>query len=393
MKIIYLHQYFNLPEDGGSLRSYFLARALVENNHVVEIITSTNRKHYSKKETENIIIHYLPVFYDNQLGVLGRLWSFLKFTWQSYSLATKIRDVDLVYATSTPLTIGITALLLKRRKKTPYFFEVRDLWPQAPIELGFIKNAIFKKTLYYLEKKMYLHANRIIALSPGIQESIQTKVPDKEVLLIPNMADCDFFQFLEKDDILQEKYFMKGKFVITYFGTVGYANHLEYLLEIASFFKERSLNEVVFLIVGKGARLEHIKKQTKEKKLINIRFLSHTNKSEIREILNISDACYISFLQKPVLETTSPNKFFDALAAGKLCIVNTKGWLKDLVEENQCGFYANPENPHDFYNQILPYIQNHQLLKDASQNARNLAENHFSVKKLSSYFLSIFEDK
>src|SRR5690606_26644135 len=115
-----------------------------------------------------IEVHYLPVAYDNRFGFSQRSKSFLKFV----SLATKwvgtLKDINICYAISTPLTTGIAARIIKLRYKIPYIFEVGDLWPEAPIQMKFIKGVFFRKSLYRLEKLIYKGAQSIVALSPMI---------------------------------------------------------------------------------------------------------------------------------------------------------------------------------------------------------------------------------
>ncbi|HVD98963.1 MAG TPA: glycosyltransferase family 4 protein [Cytophagaceae bacterium] len=392
MKIIYLHQYFLTPEQGGAIRSYHLAKALVEAGHDVEMITSHNNSHYHYENIEGIKVHYLPVYYENNLSSFGRIISFLKFIYRAYEKATEIDDVDYCYTTSTPLTIGLVAIWLRRLHRINYDFEVRDLWPEAPIQMGVIKNYFVKKYLFFLEKRIYSKAERIIALSPGIEEGIRKKVPGKEIHLIPNFSDCDFFHPEEKDPKLEEHFAVKGKFVISYFGALGKANHLDYLIDAAIELSRKDDERVHFLIAGKGAELSFIKEKVRKNGLKNIHFVGFINKDSLHNMLNITDAVYISFAKKPILETTSPNKFFDGLAAGKLCISNTKGWMKDLIEQNHCGFYYDPEQPADFAEKILPYTKDHSLLKKAQTNARQLAEREFSKELMVEKFLLLMNE-
>jgi glycosyltransferase involved in cell wall biosynthesis len=392
MKIIYLHQYFLTPEQGGAIRSYHLAKSMVEAGYEVEMITSHNHAHYHYANIEGIKVHYLPVYYENNLNFIGRITSFLKFIYRAYEKATEIEDVDYCYATSTPLTIGLIALWLRRLHRIKYDFEVRDLWPEAPIQMGVIKNFFVKKYLFYLEKKIYSKAERIITLSPGIMEAVHKKVPNKEIHLIPNFSDCDFFHPEEKSPALEEKFTVKGKFVISYFGALGKANHLEYLLEAAREASKHSLENVHFIVAGKGSELGMIKEKVKKYDLHNINFVGFINKERLHDLLNITDAVYISFANKPILETTSPNKFFDGLAAGKLMISNTKGWMKELIEKNECGFYYNPQNPADFVLKLLPYIHEANLLKKAQTNARKLGETEFCKDRMIEKFLAIINE-
>lgn len=380
MKIIYLHQYFKTPEEGGAIRSYYITTALVKAGFEVEVITSHNTKKYQQRNIKGVSVHYLPVYYNNSLGTFSRLNAFLKFIIKSYALAKKIQRQNsstplLVYATSTPLTVGWVALRLKRILGIPYFFEVRDLWPQAPIEMGVINNKWLKKYLYRLEKRVYQQAETIIALSPGMQQDIAEKTNPAKLKMIPNMADNTFFE-------KQGESFSKNskKFIISYLGTVGQANHLEYFLAIAQLAQEKRVNQIQFWIVGDGKQLDSIKQQAGHLK--NVTFKSPVNKQGVKTILNQSNATYTSFLQKTVLTTCSPNKFFDSLAAGKLTIVNTQGWLKDLVETHKCGFYANPLAPEEFINKLMPFIEDEKKLEIYQQNARDLGLSKFDKEKL-----------
>jgi len=378
MKILYLHQYFLRPEEGGAIRSWYLAKGMVDEGHEVEMITSHNQKEYLYKEVDGIKVHYLPVYYDNKQGFIGRAMAFVRFVWLAWKMASQIKDVDYCYATSTPLTIGLIALRLKKKKGIPYIFEVRDLWPEAPIQMGAVKNPLLKSYLRSLEKKIYKSADKIIALSPGMRDGIEKACPGKPIYIIPNLSDCQFFKPEIKEPSLMRKYNTDGKFVITYFGAIGKVNHLEFLLEALKAVESAGLENVIFLVVGKGSELRRIQYMAASQSLQQIHFLGYQNKEGLREILNITDAVYISFADKPVLETNSPNKFFDGIAAGKLILVNTKGWIRNMVEEKECGFGYNPYQPEEFVSMLLPFVTDKSKLISAQKNSRNLAEQHFS---------------
>ena len=377
MKILYLHQYFKTPEEGGAIRSYYLARGLVENGLEVELITSHNEDVAVTRVVDEITVHYLPVKYDNSDGFLKRVFAFFKFMRLARKKAAAIKDVDLVYATSTPLTIGVSAMRIKKDKNVPYYFEVRDLWPEAPFQMGVIKNRLLKKYLKNLEAQVYRNADKIIALSPGIRDGIIKLRPEKQVAVIPNMSDTEFFHPEEKNPEMQELFNTGNSFVISYFGTIGRANHLDYLLVAANKALKEGL-DIKFFIIGEGSELSRLKYLTRHFGLTNISFLPFQNKYNLRRVLNVTDAAYVSFISKPIMETNSPNKFFDALAAGKLIITNTKGWVKDIIEEEECGFYYNPDQPDVFIDKLREYLESKSSLSKAQHQARRLAENKFA---------------
>lgn len=382
MKILYLHQYFRRPDEGGAIRSYYIAKGLVDKGHQVILITSHNAPIEIVKEIEGIKVHYLPIPYQNNFGFFKRIVSFLRYVYLSYKKAASIGNIDLCFATSTPLTVGITSLLLKIKFKIPYVFEVRDLWPEAPVQLGVIQNPILKWVLYYFEKKVYQEAKKLIALSPGTFDYIHKIVPHKDIALIPNMSDCSFFQIESKSDILLENFKVKGKFVVSYIGAIGKANKLEKFLELAYTCQKEGLEDIVFLCAGAGSEKNKILHLKQGKKINNISFLGYLNKKEVKNLMNITDAIYVSFADYPVLEFTSPNKFFDGLASGKLILVNFKGWLKELVENENCGIFLNTKDPDDMILKIKSFTENRNKLETFKANARALAERKFSRKLL-----------
>ena len=388
MKVLILHQYFNTPATGGALRSYYLATALAQNGIETKVITTHNHPDRKTEFVDGVEIHYLPIPYDNRFGFFKRVSSFLKFVWSIVREAGQFKDTDVCYAISTPLTIGLAAIWIKKRYKIPYFFEVGDLWPEAPIQLGIIKNPILKTILYKLEKTIYVGAREIVALSEAIKEDIQRKVGAKQIHVIPNMADTEFYKPESKRPELEEKFGVHNKFVISYIGTIGLANGLEFFLTCAE--ASRTL-PIQFLLCGEGAMLPNLKQAAADRKMGNVTFIAGQNREGVREVLNVTDAVFVSYQQLPVLETGSPNKYFDGLAAGKLMIVNAKGWMKEEVEKNICGIYVDPRHPEEFAGRVSAFVSDKRELEKYQAASRKLAEDVYSRSSLGGKFVQMVE--
>jgi len=345
----------------------------------------------SSKTVDGLKVHYLPVQYENQFGFLKRIKAFLHFIIRCKSFIRKQNDYDKIIVTSTPLTVGFIALWAQKRYGIPFIFEVRDLWPEAPIQMGVIKNPLLKIWLEKQELKFYKNAERVIALSPGMRNHIEKRAPEVKVELIPNVADCDFFERVEeKDENLVLQYGVKSKFVVSYFGAVGPVNDLMSLIKCA----ELSMHlPIRFLIMGEGSSLQEIKDYVAKNQLKNIFFIPYGTKEDVRDVLNVTDACYVSFLHKPILRTNSPNKFFDAIASGKLIITNIQGWIRGLVEKRHIGFFADSDFPAEFSEKIKPFIDSPDLLKKYQKASRETAEQFFSRNELSHHFVQAIEGK
>lgn len=378
MKILYVHQYFKTPEEGGSIRSYYLAKGLVEAGHEVTMITAHNAP-YEVKKIAGIEVHYLPVSYDNSYGFIQRLWAFWRFVKLAKKEARKLARQDLAYVMTTPLTTGFIATYLKSELDLPYYFEVGDLWPEAPVQMGVIRNKWLKKWLYSLEKRFYFEAEKVIALSPAIRNYIEKVSPNTRVYVIPNMADCKFFEASYSVGDFSES----NQFQITYCGAIGKANHLEFFLDAAKQAKEAQL-PVQFNIIGYGSELKRLRSMAK--RLKNVSFYPHSSKQCVKNLLKKSDAVYVSFMDVKVLGTGSPNKLFDSFAAGKLTIINFDGWIKNLITKNRCGFHHNPYSSKEFVRKLRVFLDSPELLAKYQRNGRKLGELYYNkdiqIKKL-----------
>lgn len=369
MKILYIHQYFKTPEEGGSIRSYYLAKGLVDAGHDVTMITAHDSA-YELKNIEGIDVHYLQIPYDNNFGFLKRIWSFWSFVKLAKKEVKGLSKHDLAYVMTTPLTTGFIATYLKKELDLPYYFEVGDLWPEAPVQMGVIKNKWLKKWLYSLERRFYFEAEKVIALSPAIRNYIEKVSPNTRVYVIPNMADCTFFEEQYSVGDFSEA----NQFQVTYCGAIGKANQLEYFLDAARQSKDEQL-PVHFNIIGYGSELKRLRSTAK--RLKNVSFYPHSSKHCVKNLLNKSDAVYVSFKDIKVLGTGSPNKLFDSLAAGKLTIINFDGWIKNLITKNKCGFHHNPYSNKEFVRKLKVFLDSPELLSKYQRNGRKLAELYY----------------
>ncbi len=379
--VFYLHQYFRTPTEGGALRSWFVAEALARRGARVEIITAHNRASYERRVLgECLTVHYLPVPYANAMGPLARIRAFTAFAWRAWRLAGRlaheIPGPKICFATSTPLTVGVVAQTLRIWRGVPYVFEVRDLWPEAPIQLGYVRAAPVRWLLRRAERWIYNGARRIIALSPGMVAGVQATGTATAVGLVPNMADTAVFQ---------PTYAGSGEppapFIILYAGALGRANRVIFLLDAAQATRQ-ALPEVQFVIAGDGAEATALQAEVARRGLPNVTLVGALDRAGVQLWRARAAASFTCFDTLPVLDTTSPNKFFEGLAAGALSITTTRGWLRELVERHACGFGYDPQQPAEFVEKLRPFVAERHRLRAAQEAARHLAETEFSREHL-----------
>lgn len=390
MKILYLHQYFNTNENSGGTRSYEFSNELTKSGHEVVVITG---KEIDQTNINNDKLKVISTNtkYSNEMGFLRRVLAFFHYIYISIILSLKVKDIDVVFATSTPITIGIPGYIISNLKRAKFIFEVRDVWPDVPIELGFINN----KVLIYLLKKyelfIYKHADYIIALSKGMKNNILSKGNFKNKLsVITNLANLEMYNNIEIDEKkIKKNYGLENKFVCIHPGTMGFVNGLEFILDTAEITKEQK--DIHYLLIGSGNEKNYLENIVDNKKLTNVTIADSLPKKEIIKVIKASDLGLMVVRNEfKILEDNSANKFFDFLAAGLPIIINYKGWQKEALEDNRAGF--STLTPKQMAKKIVELKENDELRNNMAQNSNILAKK-YSKKQACERLLDIIENK
>lgn len=404
MRILYFHQYFKTLNGTGGTRSYEMAKYFIENGHKVTMVYIVTEEKYSvltnpyknglrRGTVDGIDLIEFNLSYSNKLNFIERTKVFLNYSFRSIKLAFK-EDYDILFATSTPLTASIPGIVIKLfGKKKPFVFEVRDLWPEAPREMGVIKNRFVLWMLSVLEYFSYNMADACIGLSPGIVEGIKRRLKkSKPVYLIPNGCDLDVFKpyktsksvfsGIEEDD-----------FVALFTGAHGFANGLDIALDTAAKLLKTEYSERIKLVfIGDGIMKEKLVARKLNEKLLNCIFLEPIPKRDLVKMLQASDIGLMLFANvRAFYYGTSPNKFFDYISVGLPVLNNYPGWVADMITEYECGLVIAPDNPDMFADALIKLYRNRNQLPDMGKNSRRLAEAKFDRKILANQLLRALE--
>jgi len=401
VRILYIHQFFATRGSSlGLIRSYEFSRRWVEQGHEVTVITSSSRlpdeyqrARYVDGTIDGISIRSVRVGYSNYMSYARRMWSFLAFTFGATRRAATAGKHDVVFATSTPLTVGIPGWVAARITRTPFVFEVRDLWPEAAIQMGALKRrGLIARVAKHLERFLYRHAEHVIALSPGMAEGVIAEGVDPDrVHVIPNCSDLDLFHPGEKDPEIVDRFGVSGRLVVGYTGAIGPSNGLhDQIPEAARILEERGRSDIVFLIAGDGKSLPTLRERTADR--ANVLLVGSMPKQEVPAITRTADILLTLFADVPILATNSPNKFFDALASGRPVIVNQPGWTRSLVLDNEAGLAVKAADGAALAEAIIALADDPERRARMGRNARMLAEREFSRDEQADTLLRVLED-
>lgn len=404
MNILLIHQYYLEDDDHGGSRWNEINRKWTEDGHQVTVIagmmhytSSEKRAEYkgkwfvNKKQgaVEVVRCHVSEAYNAN---FIGRLWAYFSFVFSSsWAGLFKVKGkYDVIIVTSPPLFVGISGYIISLFKRTPYVFEIRDLWPESAIDTGVVTNKFIIKLAYALEKFIYKKATLINVLTPAFRDTLIHKkgIADDKIIFIPNAADFslsdelvqnfDANKFKTENDLI-------NKFVITYVGAHGVANHLDQVLETAHLLKDTN---VLFLLIGDGMEKPRLIKKAKDENIQNVRFINPVPKADVFKYIVASDMGTSVLKNVETFKTVYSNKTFDYMACKKPILMAIDGVSRDLVEQADAGIFVQPENPEDFALKIRQYLSNPSEIIRQGEKGYQFAKDNFDRMILADKYIN-----
>ena len=407
MKILLLHQYFLEEDDSGGSRFNEMTRQWAEQGHEITVLAGMMHYNGDKKREEykgkwfrqkqqgHVKVWRSHVSESYNAGFAGRLWGYFSFVLSSFwagSMKEK-GEFDIILVTSPPLFVGITAYFLSKIKGIPYVFEIRDLWPESAIDTGVVTNKHIIRLAYWFEGFVYKNARLINVLTPAFRQTLIEKkgVPEEKIIFIPNAADFSLSDnLLERFDVeaFREEKGWDNRFVVTYVGAHGVANHLEQVLETADLLRE---TPVLFVLIGGGMRKARLKEQAAEMGLNNVLFLDPVAKAEVFKFIMASDMGASVLKKVDTFKTVYSNKTFDYMACKKPILMAIDGVSRTLVEESGAGIYVEPEDPKDFAEKIRMYMAEPERILREGENGYHFAKRNFDRLALANKYIDQLE--
>lgn len=389
MKILIFYQYFGTPNGSWSTRFYEFARRWVLAGNEVTIVTAPYEKSdikangfISRQTIDGINLIIINTPDSNRVSNLKRALNSVKFSiTASYFALTQ--KTNLVISSSGPITIGIPGLMAKLFRNKTFIFEIRDLWPGGGIEMGKIKNKWIIKLALSFEKLLYNNANLVVACSDGQKNNIQKRYSNIKCVTIPHGGDLDLFDIKKTNTDIS-----KDAKLFTHIGSLGFIHNCKLILEAADIIKKAGReNDIKIIFIGDGAERNELVLIKQNLNLSNIEFWGLLPKKELPKWVKSSTATLFTTLDNETQNTSCPNKIFDSFAAGVPIIQTTTGWIKELIEKENCGINVAPNNPKELANAILKIADSELLQNDLSLNAERVAKTMFNRDVLANRYL------
>ncbi len=400
MKLIYIHQHFVTNEGTSGTRSYDVSRYLIQMGHEVTMVCGLHDQSnlrrmpfwrlFRTEYIDGIKVRICNAYYSNRQGVPARLCAFAKFALLSLLVTVLERRADLIFATSTPLTVGIPGRIGAAIKRIPYVFEVRDLWPEDLLDAGRLKPGLQYKVWEWLEQFSYARARKILLVSKGFHDRLLERgmAPGRLRTIVLGADGSLFRDVVPSREFFQQRG-LQGKKIAIYTGAHGDANGLPQILDAAALLTDRP--DIAFVMMGEGKMKDALKADVAARGLSNVHLLDPVPKRELPGILAACDIGLMILKQIPRPRWVTPNKIFDYMFTGIPSIVNFAGSTAEMVEADGAGFASNPGDATDLAAKIRQLADNPDERAAIGKRARDVAYSKYDRRMIAQQLAEVFE--
>ena len=366
MNILYLNHYAGSPRHGMEYRPYYLAREWVQAGHAVRMLAAdfshvrarqpdqAGTRHHELIDGIDYHWYPTPAYAGNGLGRVKNIWRFLRQVWREAGRIVREFRPDIVIASSTyPMDIWVAHRIVKLARQQGLdcrlVFEVHDLWPLSPIELGGMSPSHpFIRLCQAAENYAYRHADVVVSMLPKVAGHMQDHGLDlRKLHIVPNGITLDEWQGNPpplREDVAQHMRACKqaGLQLVGYAGSHGTPNALDVMLQAAALLRDAPL---AFVLVGDGHEKAALQAQAQQLGLQNVAFFDPIPKAQIPSFLAVTDIAYIGWQRVSIYRFgIAPNKLMDYMMA-RCVVLHSVEAGNDPVAEAGCGITVPPADP------------------------------------------------
>lgn len=388
MRVLILTQYFYPEINAPSHRYKYLAGALVKAGHKVTVICETpnyprgeifrgyRNRLVGKEKIDGISVIRSWVWITKRRDSFSRILNYFSFFVSSIFASIVAGKMDVVVASSPPLPVIFSGLIISKVKRAKLVPDIRDIWPDSAIRVGMMERGNFYRFMEFLEKFVYRHSNKIMVNAEGIKKVLisNKQVPAEKIGVFTNGAELDLFKPDVDTSGIDEEFGLVGKFVVEYAGLIGLAQDPETIISAAEKLKDNK--DIVFLLVGEGPLKKKCEEKTRQLGLDNVIFAGEQPRAKMPAFVARADLTLVTYKNDEFFKGVIPSKIFDYMAAAKPVLINLDGEGAKIIKEAGCGVIAKAGDATDLVKELTKFYEERSLLKMGLSGRKFVQENY-----------------
>ena len=391
MNILILSQYHPPEMGAAAMRWNDYAQILSNLGHEVTVLSEIpnyptgvipdeykNKYFVNEKDSKNnFTIIRTAVWANARQTTIQRIGFYISFMFSAIYGGLKLGSFDLIIASSPPLFVGISGMVISKLKRIPMIFDIRDLWPESAKALGEINSTLIISIAKWFETKIYSHSNGFFLAVPGFSNYLAEQFPytkHKIIESLMNGVSQDFLNEVDNVNVDENK-----QFTVLYSGNIGLAQGLGTVIKTAQILKEYP---IVFQIIGDGVERSKMEKLKKELGLLNVVFIDPVPRKKLISFIKSASICLVPLKNNPLFMNAIPSKLLEYMVCGKPVLISVKGEVEDLMKKSNSGICIEPENEQKLADGVLTYFNDKQLRKKHGINGSDYIRKNFMKEKL-----------
>ena len=406
MNVLFLNAYFKPEVIAFTHLEEDIISGLIKTGHKIEVVCPVPSRGVDKKTIKTYKKKKRESLYDGKVNVrrfscprerknpISRAFRYFWCNFKEYHLAKKYKEIDVVFAVSTPPTQGVLCakvakkLSKKYKKKVPFIYNLQDIFPDSLVTTGLTKKgSLLWKIGRKIENYTYRNADKIIVISESFKNNLLAKnVPEEKIIVVQNWVDVDTVQPIERKDnrLISEYNVDATKFIVVYAGNFGSAQGAHIILEVAGILKEQE--DIQFVIFGGGANFEQVKTLATQMDNVIVDYLLPSDR--ISEVYSLGDVALIT-CKKGVGNSGMPSKTWSIMACNTPIIASfdKDSELEQIITSAKAGVVVEPEDAKALSDAILE-MKNEKF----TSNGREYVLEHASKQVCTEKYIQVIKD-
>ncbi len=403
MRILFLTHYFPPEVNAPATRTHEHCREWVAAGHEVHVVTGIpshprgkpfsgyRSRWYQYEVIDGIHTHRVWTYLAANRGVLRRTLNYLSFVPAALYRAWRLGRFDVVVGTSPQFFCAVAAWAAARLRRTPWIFELRDLWPTSIAAVGAVRQSAVLRMLERLELFLYREAAAVACVTRSFVHDLAARGIDGSKLhYIPNGIVAGFWQTGNREQGRRDLGVTGEQVLVSYVGTVGMAHDLASVIDAAARLRDRAPH-VRFLVAGDGARLDEVRTLAATRGLDNVTFTGLVARDRLPSLLAASDVMLVTLTASEVFKTVLPSKIFEAMAAERPVVLAVEGEARGVLERSGGGVAVAPGNAEALAAAILQLAGDPALRTALGAAGRTFVEREFDRRVWAARYLALLE--
>jgi len=403
MRILFFSHYFPPEVNAPASRTYEHCREWVAAGHEVHVITCVPSHPvgvpfrgyrpgwYQQERHDGIVVHRVWTLLAPNKGVVKRTLNYLSFMPPAVWRSLRLGRFDVLIGTSPQFFCAVATWIAASLGRTPWVFELRDLWPESIHAVGAARAYMPLKMLERLELLMYAQARSVVCVSEAFVRNLVSRgVPTSKISFVPNGVDTAMWTAGVRAKGRAKLDAGESDIIVSYIGTVGMAHDIGTVLDAARLLG-RERPRLRFVIIGDGAEREALAARARAEGLDNVTFTGLVPRAEIPDYLAASDVSLVTLKPSDLFKTVLPSKMFESMAAARAIVLAVDGEARQVLERAGAGLAVAPGNAAALADAVRRLAADPELRQTLGAAGSRFVERDFSRRTWAHRYLGLLD--